>query len=102
MVLISAADSRDPAVARQRQALAHWTGAESRDVSVIEIIGDTVVGSADGAASLRRLYDLTDVGFTVLLIGKDGHVALRSRRPLSGSTLAAAIDAMPMRRAGGR
>ena len=102
VVLIDAGNTRDPAVARQRQALAHWTGAESRDVSVIEIIGDTVLGSADDAASLRRRYDLSDGGFTVLLIGKDGHVALRSRRPLSGSTLAAAIDAMPMRRAGGR
>jgi hypothetical protein len=38
----------------------------------------------------------------VVLVGKDGHAALRRSEPIDASTLVATIDAMPMRRAGQR
>ncbi|WP_302480229.1 DUF4174 domain-containing protein [Sphingomonas bacterium] len=40
--------------------------------------------------------------FQVVLVGKDGHEALRRRGPLPIAALQKTIDAMPMRRAGRR
>jgi hypothetical protein len=47
-------------------------------------------------------YHLAAATFSVALIGKDGHVALRSQSALTGAQLEAIIDAMPMRRSGER
>lgn len=71
-----------------------------RDVSIVAVTGDTVHGASDIAAALRRRWRLAADAFTVVLVGKDGHEALRRTEPLSGDALIAAIDAMPMRRAG--
>jgi len=35
----------------------------------------------------------------VFLVGKDGHTALSSKKPLSADYLFGKVDAMPMRRA---
>ena len=56
----------------------------------------------DTADALRQRFALPPDRFTVLLIGKDGHVAVRSGEPLQGADLTRIIDAMPMRRAGQR
>jgi hypothetical protein len=100
IVLLATDADGAPAFQEQRRILAGWDGAEERDVSVVEIDGDAVAGAADSARALRRRYDLPRHGFAVLLIGKDGQVALRSASPVTGATLTAAIDAMPMRREG--
>ncbi len=87
----------------QRRILGEWRRqAADRDISVIDLVGADVTGAGDGAAGLRKRYALKPGRFAVLLIGKDGHVALRSARPIAAERLQAVIDAMPMRRAGER
>ncbi len=102
VVLVNAASGHDACLRRQRELLSAWSGGEERDVSFVEIIGNAVTGAADTAAALRLRYQLSSQTFAVLLIGKDGHVALRAGAPQGGTALADAIDAMPMRRAGQR
>jgi hypothetical protein len=100
IVLLATDSEGAPAFQEQRRLLAAWAGAEERDVSVVELDEGAVTGVSDSARTLRRRYDLPRHGFAVLLIGKDGHVALRSASPVTGAALTAAIDAMPMRRQG--
>jgi hypothetical protein len=40
--------------------------------------------------------------FAVILIGKDGEIKMRQARPIAAAALETTIDAMPMRRGGGR
>ncbi|MEH3102588.1 MAG: DUF4174 domain-containing protein [Sphingomonas phyllosphaerae] len=77
-------------------------GVENRDLKVIEIVGDKVRGVGDAALKLRARFRLPSNGFAALLIGKDGATKLRATRPISASELRKTIDAMPMRRRGGR
>ena len=102
IVLIAApADNAD--AARQRAAIVHWgSRAAARDITVVDLAGARVTGAADGARALRQRFSLNLRVFQVLLIGKDGHVALRTRHPVTARRLQQIIDAMPMRRAGGR
>ncbi|OAN62286.1 DUF4174 domain-containing protein [Sphingomonas sp. TDK1] len=101
VVLISASDAEDPMLRKQRDILDHWRqGADERDIAIVEVVGDQVLGASDAAAQLRARYRLQRTGFMVLLIGKDGGVKLRQKKPLSAETLEQVIDAMPMRRAG--
>ncbi len=103
IVLASSPDPADPNIAAQRRILSDWSqGAADRDVRLVAVAGPRVEGASDPAASLRKRYGLTQGKFEALLIGKDGHVALRSAQPLDAETLQRAIDAMPMRRNGGR
>ena len=102
IVLIAApADNAD--AARQRATIVHWgSRADARDITVVDLAGARVTGAADGARALRQRFSLNLRVFQVLLIGKDGHVALRTRHPVTARRLKQIIDAMPMRRAGGR
>jgi hypothetical protein len=50
----------------------------------------------------RRRFNLPSSAFSVALIGKDGHLALRSEAVMTGEQIAAVIDELPMRRAGQR
>ena len=103
VVLIAAADKNDPRLVTQRHLLSNWRqGAAERDVSIIEVIGGSVSGSDDSAATLRRRLALPSQSFAVVLIGKDGTVALRASAPLSAQRLQSVIEAMPMRMAGQR
>ena len=61
-----------------------------------------MTGARDTAASLRTRLRLPAARFAIVLIGKDGTVALRSAEPVPADTLQGRIDAMPMRRAGQR
>ena len=102
VLIVSAPAADDPALAEQHRILAGWkTSAAARDLTIIEIIGDTVRGAGDPAAALRRKYRLPAT-FTAILIGKDGGEKLRSARPFPAAALEATIDAMPMRKAGQR
>ena len=103
VLVVAAPGARDPALAAQRAALRGWQrGAEDRDVQVVEVIGDRVTGARDAAATLRARLHLPATRFGLVLIGKDGHVALRSAEPVPAEALQGRIDAMPMRRAGRR
>ena len=104
IVLIAApADNAD--AARQRATIVHWgSRADARDITVVDLAGARVTGAADGARALRQRFSLNLRVFQVLLIGKDGQaVWLRANFiPVTARRLQQIIDAMPMRRAGGR
>jgi len=102
VLIISTPGADNPDFETQLQMLARWRGGEDRDVTVVRIEGLAVAGSRETAKELRERYQLAAKNFSVALVGKDGHVALRSETPLSGAQLEGVIDAMPMRRAGQR
>ena len=103
-VLIVATPSfTDARLLQQRRALAGWRGgAAARDLSLVEVSRSQVRGADDTSRLIRRQWRLPPGQFQVVLVGKDGHEALRSPRPVSARTLQRLIDAMPMRRAGQR
>ncbi len=101
VLIVSASTAEDPALAEQRRILAACkTNAAARDLTIVEVVGDTVRGASDPAVALRRKYRLPAT-FTAILIGKDGGEKLRSAKPFPAA-LEATIDAMPMRKAGQR
>jgi len=102
VLLVSTADADDPQFRAQQQALSEWTGGDDRDVTVVRVERNGVSGAHADAAELRRRYRLPARSFSVALIGKEGHVALRSSTALTAAQLQTAIDAMPMRKAGQR
>ncbi len=102
VLIVSASTAEDSALVEQRRVLTGWkSSAVARDLTVVEIVGDTVRGASDPAASLRRRYHLP-TSFTAILIGKDGGEKLRSAKPFPAAALETTIDAMPMRKAGRR
>jgi hypothetical protein len=102
VLIISTPTVAHPEFVAQQHALAQWQGGDDRDVTVVRIEGTAVSGSRESAAELRERYQLPPETFSAVLIGKDGHVALRSATALSGAQLEGVIDAMPMRKAGER
>lgn len=103
IVLLVSPKPEDTRVQRQRRVFSDWhQQAADRDVVLVEVSGSHVAGASDSAASLVRRYRLATGAFQVLLIGKDGHVALRATEPVEARTLQDTIDAMPMRKAGER
>lgn len=103
VLLVRASGANDPSLLAQRRILQRWrAGAAERDLVLVEVQGETVVGASDTAAQLRRRYRLPATGFMVVLIGKDGGVKLRQTRPIAAAALEETIDAMPMRRSGKR
>jgi len=73
-----------------------------RDIVVVSVVGARVaaaLGPAPGAsaADLRRRFGVARDDFSIILVGKDGGVKLRSDSPVSPERLAEVIDAMPMR-----
>ena len=103
VLLLAAPDSDNAGLVAQRKALADWReAARARDLAVVTVIGNRVSGATDTAATLLRRYRLPTGRFVAILIGKDGGEKLRSDKPIAPEVLAETIDAMPMRRAGGR
>ena len=102
VLIISTPRVDNPDFNNQLHMLEQWRGGDDRDVTVIRIVGLTVSGSRETAMVLRSRYQLADDNFSAALVGKDGHVALRSQTPLSGSQLEGVIDSMPMRKSGQR
>jgi hypothetical protein len=106
LLLLFAPSAADPSYADEIRAF-RSRGAEVRDrelvaISVLEAgtstAGDRPLSAAD-AAALRRRYRAPAGRFTAVLVGKDGHAALRSGTPIVADRLFPTIDAMPMRRA---
>ena len=102
VLIVSTPSADDLQFLAQERALSQWTGGDDRDVSVVRIEHDAVSGSSETATELRDRYHFAAATFSVALIGKDGHVVLRSQTALTGAQLDAVIDAMPMRRSGQR
>lgn len=91
-VIVIASPSRNTqAFLTQRQELrvadAGW---KERDLVLLEVIGSE-------KADLRRALKLKAADFSVLLIGKDGGVKLRSGTPVPLRESFELIDSMPMR-----
>ena len=92
-VIVIASPSRNTqAYLSQRKELSvespDW---KERDLVLVEVIGPE-------KADLRGALNLKAGDFTVLLIGKDGGVKLRSGTPVSSREIFELIDSMPMRR----
>lgn len=112
ILLIAGRSNDDPDLARQRRSLSAWRkGAADRDLLIVEVderhamqwfAGNERGATGNDVAVRRRRYGLAAGNFHLVLIGKDGHVALRSSKPLNAAQLQGTIDAMPMRRAGQR
>ena len=98
VVLAFASSAEDPRLLDQRRVLLGLTeGVNERDLAFVAV-ADRTSGAADAAADLRRRFHVEPRAFAVILVGKDGHEALRRDRPIAAAELSAVIDAMPMRR----
>lgn len=103
LVLVFAPVRPHPNLAVQRERLkAAADGLADRDMTVIEIVQDTVFLNGKltlelNAKALRQEFDISIVEFSVILIGKDGGEKLRRDEPLSVERLFEVVDAMPMR-----
>ena len=105
VLLLFAPAATDHALAAEDAALrAQAAGVADRDLIVVRAL-ESGPSTADGrplgtvdAAALRHRLRVEAGRFTVLLVGKDGHVAVRAHEPIVAGTLFPTIDAMPMRR----
>lgn len=97
--------ANDPEVARQEASLrSSFDGLAERDLVIVRVSGDkvrVVYGNAPALSSevLRREAKVSDDEFSVVLVGKDGSVKLRSAEVVGNDKLFSLIDSMPMRRA---
>lgn len=90
-LVVFANTPEDPAFIEQlRQLEARWPELRARDVVIIT---DT---APDPLSSVRRA--LRPRGFSLVIIEKDGTVALRKPFPWNGREIMRAIDKMPIRR----
>ncbi|HEY8601684.1 MAG TPA: DUF4174 domain-containing protein [Thermomicrobiales bacterium] len=104
LILVFASTTADPAYVEQLAVFAgHKLGNADRDL-LIGRFPERGTGQLNGQelapdamATLRRQLTVEEGRFTVLLIGKDGGVKLRSDRPLTAAQIFATIDQMPMR-----
>ncbi len=108
LIVFSPAEE-DPHLKAQRNELRHHTR-DCKDYDLLLVTAlhhaspsrhpaDPLTASISGdeQASARERFHILPEDFTVLLLGKDGGEKLRSNDALAFSTIAAAIDAMPMR-----
>lgn len=93
-VLVVVAPAGDSAAEQQRAIYQAATAGMSERAIVLE----EAVGESDRARQIRSRLSADGKRFQVFLIGKDGHTALSSNKPLSADNLFARVDAMPMRR----
>lgn len=91
LLYIFARDAASPELRSQR-AVGDPAADNARDLRRVEVVGDGAE-----ARILRRRFGVAGA-FGVVLVGRDGGIKLTAARPVSAATLAATIDAMPMRR----
>ena len=92
IIVVSTPD--DPLATQQHAALNSEAAAlRERDVLVRDITPEAVRCEEPGLAVA------SDTSFEVLLVGRDGGVKLRSKKPVAVSEIMALIDTMPMRQA---
>ncbi|GHD16218.1 DUF4174 domain-containing protein [Tianweitania populi] len=102
-VVLVFGDRMNQSVADQTDDLhAVHAEAESRDLTVLTIVGGIVSDGGEGglppADALRRRFRVDDQErFTVILLGKDGQEKLRDTKPVTSGALFELIDSMPMR-----
>jgi Domain of unknown function (DUF4174) len=92
-VLVVSAQVGDPAADEQRRIYhAAAKGMSERQIVLAEALDD-----GDRSKQIRSKVSTDGRRFQVFLVGKDGHTALSSDKPLSADYLFARVDAMPMR-----
>jgi hypothetical protein len=104
IILVFAPASDSDAYERQmREFEGQEDGILDRDLIILELFekGESRAGdrclSERVAPRMRRQFDVVAGEFSIILIGKDGTVKLRSNHPVATSKLFGLIDAMPMR-----
>jgi hypothetical protein len=107
VVLLFAPTDTTTLVEQAKDLLADKPGLVDRDLVVLAVVGQEpprlLFGppprSRPSAKALRERFDVAEpIGFTAILVGKDGGEKLRQTHPLRRDQLYSAIDAMPMRR----
>ncbi len=100
VLLVFAPTELDPTY---REQIKLWqnekTGFDERQLLVLPVFTDAKRPAGDPPGTLAKKYNVYPKTFEVVLVGKDGHDAYRSAKPVPPASLYAAIDAMPMRRA---
>ena len=92
-VLLFSENENNATLIQQKKILqSDEAGRVDRDI----VIETFVLNQTD--KSFLKKYNVKSVPFTYLLIGKDGHIALRSYKTIENTQLFGLIDAMPMRR----
>lgn len=93
-LLVVSAPAENGEVEQQRRVYRSASdGMFERQIVLIEALGDS-----ERSRLLRREVAADGTRFQVFLVGKDGHTALSSDKPLSAEYLFGKVDAMPMRR----
>jgi hypothetical protein len=93
-ILVVVAPAGDAAAQAQRtiyQSAAK--GMAERSIVLAEALDDSA-----RSRQIRSRLSADGTRFQVFLVGKDGHTAVASDKPLSAEDLFARVDAMPMRR----
>lgn len=75
------------------------TGFHERQLLMVPVFPDGSKPVPDPPGALEKKFGVDPKAFAVVLIGKDGHDAYRSAKPVPAVTLYGTVDAMPMRRA---
>ena len=92
-VLVVSAPAGDLAADEQRRIYQAATkGMSERQIVLVEALDD-----GERSRQIRSKVSTDGRRFQVFLLGKDGHTALSSDKPLSADYLFARVDAMPMR-----
>ena len=100
VLLVFAPTAQDPAYLEQTKLWKNEKpGFDERQLVVVPVPADARGPEAANILALEKKYGVDAKAFDVVLLGKDGHDAYRSAKPLRADVLYAAIDAMPMRRA---
>jgi hypothetical protein len=93
-LLVVSAPSGDVAAGKQRQIYETASkGMSERQIVLVEALDDS-----DRTKQVRARLSANGQRFQVFLIGKDGHTALSSDKPLTADYIFGKVDAMPMRR----
>jgi len=92
-VLVVVAPAEDGAAQAQRRIYeAAAKGMAERSIVLAEALDDSA-----RSREIRSRLSADGRRFQVFLVGKDGHTAVASDKPLSAEDLFARVDAMPMR-----
>jgi hypothetical protein len=96
-VLLVAAPSTEQADFNKQKALLAGSQAElaERDFVVLEVLYDQL--SAADKVFITKKIGVQPTQFAAVLIGKDGGVKEKSRRPIPPADLFGTVDKMPMR-----
>jgi hypothetical protein len=92
-VLVVVASAGDSAAEAQRRIFASSAkGMSERQIVLAEALDDS-----ERSRQIRSRVSADGRQFQVFLVGKDGHTAASSDKPLSAEDLFERVDAMPMR-----